>query len=123
MSKLIMVVDDSAMIRTQVRRALVGAGFQVVQATDGQDGWEKLTSDVALVVCDVNMPRMNGLEFVEQVRHGPEYKRLPIVMLTTEGRPDMIRQARKLGCKAWMVKPFKPSLLISAVEKILAATV
>ena len=118
-----MVIDDSMMVRQQVSRALVGAGFAVIQAVDGQDALEKLTEspDTRLVVCDVNMPRMSGLEFLESVSKSGQANGIPIVMLTTEGQPDMIQRAKDLGAKGWIVKPFKPELLVAAVKKMTAA--
>jgi len=120
MGALIMVVDDSAMIRMQVKRTLTGAGFEVVDAKDGQDAADKITAGTRpkMIVCDVNMPRMNGLEFLEFL-HGTGLK-VPVIMLTTEGQPDMIRKARSLGAKGWLVKPFKPDLLLGAAKKITA---
>lgn len=117
MSTMVMVVDDSFMIRQQVGRALRDAGYEVVEAGDGQDALEKLTTHpaVALVVCDVNMPRMNGIEFLERAR---ETKTVPVVMLTTEGQVDMIQRARSLGAKGWITKPFKPDLLVAAAKKL-----
>jgi len=119
MANKVMVIDDSMMVRKQVGIALTTAGFTVVEACDGADALEKLTShaDVALVVCDVNMPRMNGLEFLENVRKG-----LPVMMLTTEGQPELIQRAKALGAKGWLVKPFKPDLLVAAARKLTAAT-
>ena len=116
----IMVIDDSMMVRKQVGMALGAAGFTVVEASDGADALEKLEkhADVALVVCDVNMPRMNGLEFLENVRAG-----LPVMMLTTEGQPELIQRAKALGAKGWLVKPFKPDLLVAAARKLTAAAV
>lgn len=121
MSTKILVVDDSLMVRQQVGRALTAAGFTIVDAGDGTDALEKLatTPEVALVVCDVNMPRMSGIEFLENVRR--DGKTLPVVMLTTEGQPELIQKAKSLGAKGWIVKPFKPELLVAAVKKLTAA--
>jgi two-component system chemotaxis response regulator CheY len=118
---LVLVIDDSTMIRMQVKRALTGAGFEVVEARDGQDACDKLDAGAkpGLIVCDVNMPRMNGLEFLEQLQKKPA-KGTPVVMLTTEGQPEMIKKARALGSAGWLVKPFKPELLISAATSIAA---
>jgi two-component system chemotaxis response regulator CheY len=115
----IMIIDDSLMVRQQVSRALIAAGLAVVDATDGADGLQKLAvnPDVALVVCDVNMPRMSGIEFLERVQKG-----LPVVMLTTEGQPALIERAKSLGAKGWILKPFKPDLLVAAVRKLIGAT-
>lgn len=121
MKKKILIVDDSAMIRMQVRRALQGAGFATEEATDGQDAYEKLSAkaDVALIVCDVNMPRMSGLELLERI-HAESTTDAPVLMLTTEAQPELIRQARSFGARGWLVKPFKPDLLVAAVSKMAA---
>jgi two-component system chemotaxis response regulator CheY len=117
MANKIMVVDDSAMVRQQVSRVLVAAGFSVVEAADGEDALAKLRTDtgVALVLCDVNMPRMNGIEFLERVD-----PRCRVVMLTTEGQPAKMQQAKSLGAMGWILKPFKPELLVATVKKLTA---
>jgi two-component system, chemotaxis family, chemotaxis protein CheY len=120
MSARVMVVDDSLMVRQQVSRALKDAGFAVVEAHDGVDALAKLavTPDIALVVLDVNMPNMGGLELLETLRSRAEYAALPVVMLTTEGQPRLMQQAKALGAKGWIIKPFKPELLVAAVRKL-----
>jgi two-component system chemotaxis response regulator CheY len=120
MSATILVIDDSAMVRQQVGRALTGAGFTILEAVDGVDALEKLAGAPAtrLIVCDVNMPRMNGVEFLERLSAGGQA--VPVVMLTTEGQPELIQRAKALGAKGWIVKPFKPDLLIAAVRKLTA---
>jgi two-component system, chemotaxis family, chemotaxis protein CheY len=118
MSTKILVVDDSMMVRQQVGKALAAAGFAIVEAIDGMDALQKLadTPDAGLVVCDVNMPRMGGIEFLEQaVAKG---SKVPFVMLTTEGQHDMIQKARSLGAKGWIVKPFKPEILVATARKL-----
>lgn len=120
--KRILVVDDSATVRQQVASALSGAGFEVVEAIDGVDGADKLarSQDFAVVLCDVNMPRMGGLEMVETVRSAGKHPNLPILMLTTEGQPALIQRAKQAGAKGWIIKPFKPDLLIATVRKLAA---
>ena len=116
--KKILVIDDSETIRQQVKQALGATGYEIIEAVDGIDGLEKLraVADVGLALCDVNMPRMNGLEMIAEVqRTGPK---IPILMLTTEGQPSLIRRARESGAKGWIVKPFKPELLVAAVMKL-----
>ena len=122
MKHVVMVVDDSATIRSQASRVLAAAGFEVIQATDGVDGLEKLgdRQDIVLVLCDVNMPNMDGLEFVETLAKRPAGMP-PVIMLTTEGRPDLIRRAKAAGALSWMVKPFKPELLVAAAKSLTPA--
>ena len=117
--KKILVIDDSETIRQQVKHALAAAGYEIIEAVDGVDGLEKLraTTDVAVALCDVNMPRMSGIDVIEEVhRSGPK---VPFLMLTTEGQPSLIKRARESGAKGWIVKPFKPELLVAAVTKLI----
>ena len=118
-SRTILLVDDSMTLRIQVGRVLRGAGFQVIEAVDGLDALEKLASanDLALIVCDVNMPRMSGIELLEALKARSDTLP-PILMLTTEGNPELVRRARASGAKAWMTKPFKPDLLLAAAMKL-----
>ncbi|HLK41021.1 MAG TPA: response regulator [Polyangiaceae bacterium] len=118
----ILVVDDSMLVRRQVGQALSKEGFVLIEAVDGVDALEKLAAngDVALVVCDVNMPRMNGLEFLEKKNGDAACRGVPVVMLTTEGQPELIQKAKGLGAKGWIVKPFKADLLASAARKLTA---
>ena len=117
--KKILVIDDSETIRQQVKQALAATGYEIIEAVDGVEGLEKLRAltDLDMALCDVNMPRMNGLEMIAEVqRTGPK---IPILMLTTEGQPSLIRRARESGAKGWIVKPFKPELLVAAVTKLI----
>jgi two-component system chemotaxis response regulator CheY len=120
MSATILVIDDSLMVRQQVSRALGGAGFSIVEACDGLDAHQKLAShsEIRLIVCDVNMPRMNGIEFLEKL--SAIGAAIPVVMLTTEGQPELIQRAKACGAKGWIVKPFKPEMLIAAAKKLTA---
>jgi two-component system chemotaxis response regulator CheY len=122
MSATVLVVDDSLMVRQQVSRALLGAGFDVVEAYDGVDALEKLAArpETSLLVLDVNMPNMGGLELLEKLRSSA-HARVPVVMLTTEGQPRLMQQAKALGAKGWIIKPFKPELLVAAVHKLTRA--
>lgn len=122
MSKKILIVDDSATVRQQVGQALQQAGFTVVEAVDGVHGAETISStpDIAVVICDVNMPRMNGIDMVAQVKSDPRNAALPIVMLTTEGQPALIKKAKEAGAKGWIIKPFKAAQLVAAVTKLSA---
>jgi two-component system, chemotaxis family, chemotaxis protein CheY len=116
--KKILVIDDSDTVRQHVRETLAGAGYDIVEAVDGVDGLEKVQqiTDLSLALCDVNMPRMTGLEMVAELHRLGTL--LPIIMLTTEGQPSLIRRARDVGAKGWIVKPFKSELLLEAVNKL-----
>jgi two-component system chemotaxis response regulator CheY len=122
MAKKILVVDDSVTVRQQVSSVLEQAGYMVAEAEDGQAGAEAIegADDISMVICDVNMPRMNGLEMVGRVKKDGARSGLPIVMLTTEGDPSLIAKAKQLGAKGWMVKPFKADHLLAAVQKLTA---
>jgi len=118
MAVCVMVIDDSLMVRKQVASALKSLGYAVVEAVDGLDAHEKLaaTPGIALIVCDVNMPRMNGIEFLERMR--AQGSAVPVVMLTTEGQPELIQRAKSLGARGWLVKPFKPEFLAATARKL-----
>lgn len=119
MSAKILVVDDSSMIRREIGRALSDAGYTVLEAVDGVDATRKvaMTRELRLVICDVDMPRMNGIEFVERMNASDS--RVPVIMLTTESRPELIEHVKTLGAKGWIVKPFKPDLLVAVARKLL----
>jgi two-component system chemotaxis response regulator CheY len=118
MATSVLVVDDSMMVRKQVGSALKGQGYDVIEAVDGADALEKLAGnpDTKLIVCDVNMPKMNGLEFLEHLV--AQNSSIPVVMLTTEGQPELIQRAKSLGAKGWLVKPFKPDYLTATAKKL-----
>lgn len=119
MSKNILVVDDSASVRQVVGIALRGAGYQVIEACDGQDALNKLTGQkVHLIISDVNMPNMDGITFLKQVKQLPAYKFTPVIMLTTESQEAKKKEGQLAGAKAWVVKPFQPLQLLGAVEKL-----
>lgn len=119
--KKILIVDDSETIRTTVTSTLEGAGFSVVQAVDGLDGLARLTEvEFALVILDVNMPRMGGLDMLEKMQADANFSKIPVVMLTTEAHYTLIDRAKKLGAKGWMIKPVKPENLIAAAKKIVS---
>ena len=119
--KKILVVDDSPTVRQQVSTVLTQAGFEIVEAVDGADAITKVDLSITMMICDVNMPRMNGLETLEKLRSDVRWKTLPVVMLTTEGQPALIERAKKSGAKGWIIKPFKPELLVAAIQRITVA--
>jgi two-component system, chemotaxis family, chemotaxis protein CheY len=122
-TKKVLVVDDSLLVRQTIASALVAASYTVVEADDGVDALEKLatTPDVSLVVCDFNMPRMDGITLLGRLRDDERWKSLPFIILTTDVVPKLMKRARDLGVRAWMTKPFKPELLVAVVRKILDA--
>ena len=117
MATKVLVIDDSMMVRQQVTRLLEGAGFHVTPAVDGVDALEKLTPEIALIVSDVNMPRMSGIELLEELRNARKAT-LPFVMLTTEGQDDMVKRGKSLGANGWIVKPLKAEILLNTVKKL-----
>ena len=120
MAKTIMVVDDSASLRQVISIALKGAGYEVIEGSDGQGGLNKLSGQkVNLIISDVNMPNMDGLTMVTKIKENPQYKFTPIIMLTTESGGDMKERGKAAGVKAWMVKPFKPDQMLDAVSKLI----
>ena len=121
MQKTILVVDDSESLRQVVSIALSGEGYLVLQAKDGLDGLSMLDGrKVHLIISDVNMPNMNGIDFVKQLKTLPKYKFTPVIMLPTENQQYLMEESRKAGAKAWMVNPFKPDEMLQAVGKILS---
>ncbi|MES2127511.1 MAG: response regulator [Pseudomonadota bacterium] len=119
MAKTIMVIDDSASLRQVVGIALKGAGYEVLEATDGAHALDRLRGQkINLVVCDVNMPNMDGISFVKELKQLPLYKFTPVIMLTTESGEAKKREGQAAGAKAWVVKPFKPEVLLGAVQKL-----
>lgn len=120
MAKTILIVDDSASIRQVVGITLKGAGYDVIEATDGQNALSKLTGQrVHLIISDVNMPVMDGITFVKQVKARPEYKFTPVIMLTTEAGDAKKSEGQAAGAKAWVVKPFQPAQMLTAVSKLI----
>lgn len=121
MSKRILIVDDSASVRQVTNIALSGAGYEVIEAVDGQDGVAKLTGKIHLIISDVNMPRMDGISFLKAVKAHPSYKFTPVIMLTTEAGEEKKGEGRAAGAKAWIVKPFQPQVMLDAVSKLVLA--
>ncbi len=121
--KTILIIDDSKSIRQVVGITLKGAGYNVIEGIDGLDALEKLDGQkIHLIICDVNMPNMDGLEFVKKVKNEDQYasyKFTPIIMLTTVAEEDKKLEGQKAGARAWIVKPFLPEKLLTAVEKLI----
>jgi len=123
-SKKIVVVDDSRTARQQVIMALADAGYDVIEGVDGRDGLSKIVSnpDAALIICDVNMPIMNGLEMLNALKADHPAIQVPIIMVTTEAQLELVQQAKAAGARGWIVKPFKPHMLVAAVRKLVGDT-
>ena len=117
MSNTLLIVDDSESIRELISSHLIDAGYTVIKAVNGQDGLDKLDNEVKLVVTDLNMPIMDGITMVKNIRQDPSYKHLPIIMLTTESQFEKKNAAREAGATAWMVKPFEEDKLLGVVKK------
>jgi two-component system chemotaxis response regulator CheY len=119
MSKTVMIVDDSGSFRTVVKLALQKAGYGVVEAVDGKDAVGKLNGQkLNLIVCDVNMPNMDGLTFLRHLKGTGAYKFTPVIMLTTESQESKKAEGKAAGARAWITKPFQPSTLVDAVNKL-----
>jgi len=122
MTKTILTIDDSASIRQMVMMTLSPAGLDVIEACDGLDGYNKATSQtVHAVVTDLNMPVMNGIEFIRKFRQHPSSKGVPIILLTTESDDELKRQAKEAGATGWIVKPFNQEQLLNVIKKVIGA--
>lgn len=120
MAKTVLVVDDSASIRQMVIFTLKSQGYAVIEAGDGQDGLDKAKANaVNLVLTDQNMPRLDGLSMIRALRALPNYRSVPILMLTTESSDTMKTQGKAAGATGWLVKPFDPNKLLEVVRKVL----
>lgn len=120
MSKVIMTVDDSVSIRQMVNFTLKQAGYEVIEAVDGRDALKKIVgSTVDMLITDLNMPNINGIELITQVRARPEFKFIPIIMLTTESQDGKKQEGKVAGATGWIVKPFKPEQLLTVIKKVL----
>jgi two-component system chemotaxis response regulator CheY len=120
-AKTVLVVDDSPSVRQQVIAALSAVGFRVLEAENGLQALELLRKGgLALVICDVNMPEMGGLEFLDAARRPELPAGPPIVMLTSEGRADLIERAKKSGARGWLVKPVNADHIVAVARKLTA---
>lgn len=122
MAKIALTVDDSKTIREMVSFTLSNAGFEVIEAEDGQHALNVLSGkEVDVIITDLNMPNMNGIELMKALRSDPKYKFKPILMLTTEGDASKKEEGKQAGATGWIVKPFNPEKLIQVVNKVCAA--
>jgi two-component system chemotaxis response regulator CheY len=121
-SKSVLVIDDSSIARLQAKRALQSGGFVVVEAVDGVEGLERLaeSKEIAVILCDMNMPRLNGLQFVQAVRAEESYAHIEILMLTADWQSDLLALAKSLGVKGWIHKPFDHDRLRETVRALMA---
>ena len=118
--KTIMTVDDSASLRLMTGLALRQAGYTVIEAVDGLDALSQLKGqELHLILSDINMPEVDGIEFTRRVRAIPQYKFVPIVLLTTESQPDKKLEGKAAGATAWIVKPFNPDQLLAVVRRVM----
>lgn len=120
MSKTILIVDDSSTIRKHLRAVLEGAGHTCLEAEDGTQGLDRVAQhpEIDLVISDVHMPRMNGIDMARNITTHARPHTLPILILTTESNPESIQQARAAGVSGWMVKPCKPPHILQAIERL-----
>jgi two-component system chemotaxis response regulator CheY len=119
LSKTALVVDDSSSMRQMVAYTLAQAGFTVLEGGNGQEGLDKLAGQkVALIITDLNMPVMDGIEFIKQVRAKPPYKFTPVLMLTTETTAAKKQAGKAAGATGWLVKPFNPQNLLQVIAKV-----
>lgn len=119
MGTKILIVDDSASMRQMVHFTLEEAGYDVAEGVDGKDGFNKLEAEnPALIITDINMPNMNGIELIKAVRKTDKFKAVPIIVLTTESEQSKQEAGKRAGATAWLVKPFTPEQLISTVQKV-----
>lgn len=119
-SRVILAVDDSASMRQMVRFTLESAGYRVVQAVDGIEALDYAkNSAVDLVLTDVNMPRMDGITLVRELRGLPNYRLVPLLVLTTESSPEKKIEGKQAGATGWLVKPFNPEQLLATIARVL----
>ena len=120
MNKKIMIVDDSASMRQMIMFTLTSAGYEVVEASDGMDALKKLNDRmVHLIIADVNMPNMDGIELIRKIRDLKEYKFIPIIVLTTESQVTLKEEGKSAGATGWIVKPFTQSQLLQVIKRVL----
>lgn len=118
MGKKILIADDSSSMRQMINFTLSEEGHTVVQSVDGADALSKFTADINVVITDLNMPNMNGIDLIKKIRSGSVNKFLPIIMLTTESEATKKDEGKKAGATAWIVKPFTPENLLETIKKV-----
>ena len=120
MARMVLTVDDSTSMRQMVKATLVSAGYDVVEAADGQEALEYARENpVDLVITDVNMPRMDGITLVSELRSLPTYRLTPVLLLTTESSMDKKMEGKRAGATGWIVKPFNPAQLLATLARVL----
>jgi two-component system chemotaxis response regulator CheY len=120
MNRTIMTVDDSRSIRQMVKFTLSQAGHDVIEAVDGKDGLAKLEeNNIDMVITDLHMPAMDGIQLIREIRARERYKYIPIIMLTTESQENRKLEGKAMGATGWIVKPFLPEQLLAVVKKVL----
>ena len=120
MARMIMTVDDSTSMRQMVKATLLSAGYEVVEAADGQEALDYARENsVDLVITDVNMPRMDGITLVSELRSLPTYRLTPLLLLTTESSVEKKMEGKKAGATGWIVKPFNPTQLLATLARVL----
>lgn len=119
MGKTIMTVDDSASIRQMVTFTLKEAGYDVVEAVDGKDALSKVNGNIGMVITDLNMPNLDGIGLIRELRKSAACKFIPIIMLTTESQDSKKQEGKAAGATGWIVKPFTPDQLLAVVKKVL----
>ena len=123
MTRTILTIDDSRTMRQMLKVTLASSGFNVIQAEDGQHGIEVLQSmevEPDVIITDINMPRKDGFQFIEEVRANPNRRAIPILVLTTESDAEKKQRARLAGATGWIVKPFDPTKLVDAINRVAA---
>jgi two-component system chemotaxis response regulator CheY len=120
MPKTILAVDDSASMRQMIRLTLRNAGYDVIEAADGQEGLSQARrAKIHMILTDLNMPVMDGMVFIRELRKSPAYTGIPIVFVTTESDAEKKSQAKAAGATAWITKPFQPEQLVAVAKKVL----
>ena len=119
MGKVILTVDDSASVRQMVSFTLRSAAYDVAEAVDGCDALSKLSGEIHLIITDLNMPKMDGIELIKHIRTNSKHRYVPILVLTTESQATKKQEAKSAGATGWIVKPFRPEQLLAVIQRLL----